>query len=116
MRQQRLSAVSFPAQKVFLHEGHARHGKRETYYAYPGASVNVLFFDGSTSYRNNRQANRGWDPWAPASPEGYQYQYRPDAWEPPSVSPLGTDLVYGYYRYTRGGLRGVDFGGREVGP
>ncbi|MCC6322014.1 MAG: prepilin-type N-terminal cleavage/methylation domain-containing protein [Phycisphaerales bacterium] len=116
LRQQTLNKVSFPSQKVFLHEGHARHDRRETYYAVPGASVNVLCFDGSVTYKNNTHVNRGWDPWSPGSPNGFLYQYRPDAWEPPSVSPGGTDLVFGFYRYTRAGLRGVDFGGKEPRP
>jgi prepilin-type N-terminal cleavage/methylation domain-containing protein/prepilin-type processing-associated H-X9-DG protein len=112
--QQKVSQVTFPSLKVFLHEGHARHGKRETYYAYPGASVNVLMFDGSVAYRNNRDADPGWDPWAPTDPAGYDYDYFPDAWEPRAVSPTGRDRVFGFYRYTRDGLRGVDFG-RAVG-
>lgn len=114
LRQQQLTSVVFPAQKVFLHEGHARHEKRETYYAIPTAKVNILMFDGSSSYKQTKNANRGWDPWAPAS-VGFQYQYRPDAWEPRTFSGGATDLVYGYYRYTRGGLRGVDVGGKEIG-
>jgi prepilin-type N-terminal cleavage/methylation domain-containing protein/prepilin-type processing-associated H-X9-DG protein len=114
LRQQNLTMVTYPSQKVFLHEGHARHEKRETYYAYPGAKVNVLFFDGSTSYKSNRDANPGWDPWAPASPGGYSYRYVPDRWEAPAVGPAGYDQVFGFYRYTRGGLRGIDFGGKEI--
>jgi prepilin-type processing-associated H-X9-DG protein len=109
--QQLISQVSFPSLKVFLHEGHARHAKRHTYYAYPGASVNVLMFDGSVAFRNNNDADQGWDPWAPGNPNGYQYDYAPDAWEPRAVSSTGRDRVYGFYRYTRNGLRGVDFGG-----
>lgn len=110
LNQQTLNLVSFPSQKVFLHEGHARHGSVETYYAYPGASVNLLLFDGSTQYRNNKDSSRGWDPWAPTNPDGYQYDYLPDAWEPRARSATGRDRVYGYYRYTRHGLRGVDLG------
>lgn len=110
LNQQTLNLVSFPSQKVFLHEGHARHGSVETYYAYPGASVNLLLFDGSTQYRNNKDSSRGWDPWAPTNPDGYQYDYLPDAWEPRARSASGRDRVYGYYRYTRNGLRGVDLG------
>jgi prepilin-type N-terminal cleavage/methylation domain-containing protein len=113
-RQQPLHSVAFPGQKVFLHEGHARHEKRETYYGYPGAKVNVLAFDGSTNYRSNRNSNPGWDPWAPTSGLAFTYQYVPDRWEAPAVSPTGSDWVQGFYRYTRGGLRGIDFGGKEI--
>jgi prepilin-type N-terminal cleavage/methylation domain-containing protein len=114
LRQQSLTIVTFPAQKVFLHEGHARHDKRETYYAYPGAKVNLLAFDGSVTNRSNTKSNPGWDPWAPESAQPFTYTYKPDRWEPPAVNPTG-DQVKGYYRYTRGGLRGVDFGGSEIG-
>ncbi len=109
--QLRISQVLFPSQKVFLHEGHARHGKRETYYAFPGASVNTLCFDGSVAYRNNKDSDPGWDPWNPSSTGGYQFDYNPDAWEPRAVSASGRDRVVGFYRYTRNGLRGIDFGG-----
>ncbi len=114
MNQQSFAQVQFPSQKVFLHEGHARHLKRETYYAYAGASVNVLMFDGSAAFRNNKDADRGWDPWAPGNPNGYEYDYLPDAWEPRAVNASGRDRVFGYYRYTRNGLRGVDFGGSNL--
>jgi prepilin-type N-terminal cleavage/methylation domain-containing protein len=114
LRQQALSSVLFPSQKVFLHEGHARHGQRETYYASPAARVCILLFDGAVSFRSNRDANRGWDPWAPANPAGYLYQYRPDRWEAPTISGGATEPVYGFYRYTRGGLRGIDVGGGEI--
>ncbi|MBX3404893.1 MAG: hypothetical protein KF699_15895 [Phycisphaeraceae bacterium] len=110
LNQQSLSLVLFPSQKVFLHEGHAPHAKTEIYYAYPGASVNLLLFDGSTQYRNNKDFSRGWDPWSPGNPNGYQYDYLPDAWEPRARAANGRDRVYGYYRYTRNGLRGVDLG------
>ncbi|HMN42920.1 MAG TPA: hypothetical protein PKE29_18920, partial [Phycisphaerales bacterium] len=114
LRQQPLHSVAFPGQKVFLHEGHARHEKRDTYYAYPGAKVNVLTFDGSASYKSNTAVNRGWDPLNPANGAPFQYRYVPDRWEAPAVGPAGYDLVYGFYRYTRGGLRGIDFGGKEL--
>lgn len=115
LSQQLISIVTFPSQKVFLHEGHARHESRtQTYYAVPGAKVNVCFFDGSVAYKSNKLANRGWDPTHPTSSDGFQYDYLPDRWEAPAVSPTGRDRVYGYYRYTRGGLRGIDFGGGEI--
>jgi len=113
-RQLKLTPVQFPSQKVFLHEGHARHEKRHTYYATEGAKINVLAFDGSVNFRSNKDSNRGWNPWAPTSPTGFQYQYRPDRWEPPTVTGAATESVWGYYRYTRGGLRGVDFGAKEL--
>jgi prepilin-type N-terminal cleavage/methylation domain-containing protein len=113
-KQQKLTTVAFPSKKVFLHEGHARHEKRHTYYASAGAKVNLLAFDGSVNYRSNNDANRGWDPRAPTSPNGFQYLYRPDRWEAPTITGAATESVWGFYRYTRGGLRGIDFGGGEL--
>jgi prepilin-type N-terminal cleavage/methylation domain-containing protein len=112
LRQQRLTSVAYPSHKVFLHEGHSRHGRKETYYASAAAKSNLLFFDGSSAYKGTDQANPGWDPWAPASGSGFRYTYAPDAWEAPQSTP--GEQVYGYYRYTRGGLRGIDLGGREI--
>ncbi len=100
--------------KVFLHEGPARHEKRETCYSCPALGGSILVFDGSSVYKNNTTANRGWDPLAPTSGAPFQYRYQPDRWEAPAVGPNGYDWVYGYYRYTRGGLRGIDFGGKEI--
>lgn len=114
LSQQPLNAVMYPAQKVFLHEGHARHEKRETYYAVATAKVNILMFDGSSTYKKTGEANRGWDPWTPSNGSGFLYAYVPDAWEPRTASGGANDQVYGYYRYTRGGLRGIDVGGKEI--
>lgn len=114
LRPQQHFNVAFPGQKVFLHEGHARHGRRDSYYALAGASVNVLTFDGSVRYQNNKNSNPGWDPWAPSSAAPFAYDYVPDNWEPRALSSTGRDRVFGFYRYTRGGLRGIDFGGGEV--
>ncbi|MBX3387315.1 MAG: type II secretion system protein [Phycisphaeraceae bacterium] len=108
------SQVTFAAQKVMLHEGHARHeGRRQRYFASDGASVNLLFFDSSVAYKSNKQANRGWDP---KSPQGgpYAFSYKPDKWEAPTRTGAPTETVFGFYRYTRGGLQGVDFGSREI--
>ncbi len=107
------SQVSFAGDKVHLYEAHARHTRIKTYFASPGASVNLLFFDGSVRYVNNKTANKGWDPKSPASGP-YQFQYKPDRWEPPTRSGAATEPVFGYYRYTRGGLKGVDVGMKEV--
>ena len=36
------------------------------------------------------------------------------AWWPATYSGAPTEQVAGFYRYTRSGLRGTDFGGTEV--
>jgi hypothetical protein len=42
------------------------------------------------------------------------YQYYPTQYEPRTLSGAVADLVPGVYRWTRGGLRGVDFDGKEI--
>lgn len=108
------SQVAFPTQKVHLYEAHARHaGRKQRYYGSPGAAVNLLFFDASVRYVNNKDANKGWDPRNPTAAQ-FQFLYVPDRWEPPTASGNSTEAVIGYYRYTRGGLKGVDVGSREI--
>lgn len=41
------------------------------------------------------------------------YYYFPSGNEPATLSGNPYDTVIGYYRWTRGGLRGIDYGGRE---
>lgn len=105
--------VVFPSQKVWLFDLFDRHMyKRTIWYAYERASQPLVLFDGSVSVRKTRDANRGWDPRTPNS-NAMQYQYWPaGAGDPPTLSGAAFDNYYPYYRWTRNGLRGIDFGGR----
>jgi hypothetical protein len=38
------------------------------------------------------------------------YYYQPASWEPPTTNDDFLQLSYGFYRWTRGGLKGIDFG------
>jgi hypothetical protein len=40
------------------------------------------------------------------------YYYYPSHSEPATLSGQPSDQVFGYYRWTRNGLHGVDFGGK----
>jgi hypothetical protein len=42
-------------------------------------------------------------------------RYEPALWEGPAPAPTDRRIL-GMYRWTRGGLAGVDFGAREIGP
>ena len=107
--------MNFPSQKVWIFDLFARHFyKRAIWHGYEIASQPLLFFDGAVNIRLTRDANKGWDPWAPTSQAPTIYQYWPTSFEPPTLTGAQADLVYGYFRWTRAGLRGVDFGGREV--
>lgn len=111
----KLSDVSFPAQKVWVFDLFDRHYSRRTiWHAYPMARQPLLLFDGSVQVRLTRDSNPGWNPVLPnAGPTTYFYQPHPH--EPRTLSGAAADLVTGHFRWTRGGLRGVDFGGGEVG-
>jgi hypothetical protein len=89
------------------------------HYAQPNARNMLAFFDGSASQRLTRDANHGMQPNAPnGGPTVMSYStVGPPAtpWMPdPIAGPNGADMEDGYYRWTRSGLRGVDFGGTEV--
>lgn len=111
----RFSDVAFPSQKVYLHDNEDRHFKREpVYYGYPDARVLIGNFDGSVEARLTSTTNPGWRPNIPTSPAPTTFTY--DKTGEPWRAQRGTRPanVAAHYRWTRGGLRGVDHGGREV--
>jgi len=111
----KLGDVAFPAQKVHMFDVDQRHfTKRRVYHAYPIARVPLLFFDGAVNVKQTGDANVGFRPLIPTLGEPTLYRYQPDAWEAPTLSGERFDIVKGYYRWTRGGLAGIDFGGTEI--
>ncbi len=114
-----LTDVIYPSNKVHVHDAAQRHfSKTQIYYAYDVARVPVLMFDSAVSVKVTGDANLGFDPRNPTSAAAQRYIFLPKAWEPePLFGAVGNgagDLVSGYYRWTRGGLSGVDFGGKEI--
>jgi prepilin-type N-terminal cleavage/methylation domain-containing protein len=110
----RHGAVNFPSSKVHLMDSHQRHfsNKEPRFYAYKDARQPLLFFDGSVRTEITGEGNEGW---MPNSPKGgpTRFRYVPDVWEGPA--PVGSEsLVIGHYRWTRGGLAGLDYGGNEI--
>ena len=59
-------------------------------------------------------ANPGFQPNRPAHPSATVYQYNPYGFEPRTLSGEERDTVKGYYRWTRGGLSGIDYSATEV--
>jgi prepilin-type N-terminal cleavage/methylation domain-containing protein len=115
----RLSEVSFPGQKVVYFEFFDRHRKAARYHAYDDAQCSLLFFDGSARVLQTGATNVGFDPNKPQNPGPTRYQYDPLKYfaagiEPPTRSGEPTEVVNGHFRWTRGGLRGVDYPGAEV--
>lgn len=115
----RIHEITFPAQKVGVFEFISRHtGKVPSFYAYADSVVPIMFWDGSASSRTTGNANKGCDPNQPYNLFPQSYYYNPSllGFEPPTRSGAVADLVTGYYRWTRMGLKGVDFAGKEVRP
>jgi prepilin-type N-terminal cleavage/methylation domain-containing protein len=131
------TSVANPAAKVMMYDQEARHyGKRNWYAGYPEAKQPLLFFDGHVGiYKNGvptptgsmlpygaqttgNAVNIGWDPYLPNTTATVSHTYGAlEGWEAPLRNGSltgGADTVYGYFRYTRGGLRGIDVLGGEV--
>jgi len=114
VRQRKYIEVAYPSSKVHGYDTHQRHyGRPFLYYAIPEARLPVLMFDGSVSVRLTSDANPGFQPNDPASPEPTRFRHRPFGIEGDAIT-VGGDEVVGYYKWTRGGLRGIDFGGSEI--
>ncbi len=110
----RLDEVAFPSLKVQLHDTHQRHARRQLFFAHPNASQPVLHFDSSVLERKTRDSGRGWQPNAPnAGPTTIVYV--PFQYEPPTSNGAASESFPGHYRWTRGGLKGVDFGPEVTG-
>jgi hypothetical protein len=114
----KLADVSSPSSKVLIMEDFDRHNDRpdkHLYYGMDNARVSIGMFDGSVQMRRTSDGNEGWKPNQPTDPGPTLMSYsnvgRP--WDPPAQTGAA-DIVKGYYRWTRGGLRGNDFGGGEV--
>jgi prepilin-type N-terminal cleavage/methylation domain-containing protein len=111
----RLDEVAFPSNKVVLFDIYDRHCfKREIWHAYTAAAQPLLMFDSSVAIRRTIDGNKGWDPGNPNSPNPVTYNYHPTGTNPRTLSGNVSDPVNGYFRWTRMGLKGVDFGGSEV--
>jgi prepilin-type N-terminal cleavage/methylation domain-containing protein len=115
-KQRRIDAVTFPSQKVVWFDMFDRHFyKRQIWYAYKEASQPLAFFDGSVSIRATRLANPGWQNQAGLqfnSPLPSMVTYTP--FNNTDPAPLNSLPQPQYYRWTRGGLKGIDYGGGEI--
>ena len=105
----RLDDVTFPSLKVQLHDTHQRHARRQLFFAHPDASQPVLHFDSSVVERKTIDSNLGWLSNAPQfGPTAIVYE--PFQFEPPTSTGAQREIFPGRYRWTRGGLKGIDFG------
>jgi prepilin-type N-terminal cleavage/methylation domain-containing protein len=109
--------IAFPANKVGVFAFHDMHSATfGIYHAYEQAIAPAMFWDGSVRFERTGDGNNGFQPRNPTSPAPTKYQYRPGLYgfEPPTLSGPLYDTVDGQYRWTRGGLKGVDFGASEI--
>lgn len=101
----RAGEVVFPSGKAHMFDSYGRHsGSEVLFYADERASQPILFFDGSVRMVATGECNRGFRPLEPRSPEPTVM----------STSGQGARQYFGYFRWTRGGLRGIDIGGGEI--
>jgi prepilin-type N-terminal cleavage/methylation domain-containing protein len=114
LEMRKIGEVRFPAQKVALFDLFDRHyAPTPLWHSYDAASQPLLFFDGSIQVWKSVDSNPGWDARNPLSDEPTRYEYHPTEFEPPTISGRPSDPVIGRFRWTRGGLRGIDFGSSE---
>jgi len=112
---QGMNLVSFPSQKVMFFDSHDRHSARnDLLYAHKRARQPLLFFDGSVQVRATKDANPGWNPYLPDRDRATVVLYIPEEWEARFDVNDTRKLYDGAYRWTRGGLRGIDFDGQEI--
>jgi prepilin-type N-terminal cleavage/methylation domain-containing protein len=111
--------VSYPSQKVFMYEQYGRHttGKFDyrCFFGMNTAKPVVEMFDNSVAVRASKDANRGTaDPNGATSSTFCTTAYNSDGSTPDPAAPNNSILTDVKYQYTRGGLKGIDFGGREL--
>lgn len=104
----RLTEVAYPSSKVYLFDTYERHGSGrgasgdDRLFFEPGTSQPILFFDGSVSRRDTDDSNLGFWPKFPANPSSTM------------IENDDGELLPAVFRWTRGGLGGIDFGGQEI--
>lgn len=91
-----------------------RHFNVELFYAYPECRQPLLFWDSSVSIRATKNSNKGWYPNIPEKDQATKITYVPDVGFESSQHIDSDQKPFGYYRWTRAGLHGVDFGGSEI--
>jgi type II secretory pathway pseudopilin PulG len=112
----KLADVASPSNKVHLMDEFDRHfNKIRIYYILNNARNTLLTFDGAVSIRYTRDCNKGCDPNQPTQMNTVTtITYNPAGPWDPDPRTIGGDSGPARYRFTRGGLRGIDFGGGEV--
>jgi len=113
-RNQRLATgVLFPSNKIHLFEEYDfQSDPRGIFCLYPQASTVTLQFDASVRKQRTEELNAGWSPANPG--EVATQRYRPMDKFPAWADGKPATRLLARHRFTREGLRGLDFGGAEV--
>jgi hypothetical protein len=106
----RHSDIHFPSQKALVFDREQRIGERQ-FFLQEQANALVMTADGAVAMRRTAESNPGWVPSAPAIARPSKLRYAPAAWDPQAGDGA---LLFGHYRWTRGGPAGRDFGGPEI--
>ncbi len=118
-----MTEVAFPSMKAFFFEEFdytKGAGPAAAYFGDPEANVNVQFFDSSVRRIRTSEANPGWEPDDFANMNEYAelLYYSIDVRYFPNYEDFrdadGNTFFPGYYKWTRGGLLGLDVGGNEI--
>ena len=112
----KFTQVIYPSLKVSMMDSHDRHtsSQQHIFYGYDNAKVPLLFFDNHVAIHKTSDANRGFRPNNPRNPGFTNMIYAPDPWEAPTLNGAPTERInFGWYRWTRDGLAGLDFGGQQ---
>ena len=115
--ERQIREVDFPSGKVQMFDFYDFHSAAKAqFYAYPDAKTNLLFFDGSVRFLTSGDANRSFRPNNPSNPGHARMDYLPnEVYEPPTRSGGNKDVdLEPYFRWTREGLHGLDYGGSEI--
>lgn len=100
--------VAFPGAKVHMFEEFDRGQAGSPYFAYDHARAEKLMFDGSVNDRASGEANPSWNPLI--GKQEWRQTYVPLHTFPIPLGGLGDQtLLSQRYRWTTGGLRGVDY-------
>jgi len=117
----RISDVAYPGNKVFMYEQFGRHAAKSfdyrSFFGFDTAKCVVQLFDNSAGIRASRDSNLGCanpnNP-VPIQPGSDVTLYNPPAGIPDPQAPGGSIPSSVRYQYTRSGLKGIDYGGKEI--
>ncbi len=121
----RFTEANYASGKVFYFEYFSFHQQTKPFFAAPNANCNLLFFDGSVRQHLTKDANPSFDPNTPDDEDRItRIHFDPYilGFEPKPASDWGVEAHWvaqglvrnldGKYRWTRNGLRGIDYGGQ----